>query len=287
MDNIVRLLFFLHRLLESSSVGANHRIDGSVDINYSYHPPPQAVLPPPGMMPVVAQQQPMQRRQIQYPMVDNVARILTSTKPTNSTQDKEIWDKMVLEQSDDLLHVLSLKGTILYCSPSVKQLLGYEPDALVGHSLSAYCHPSDIVPVTRDLKDTASGSTINIVYRMRQHADKGGYRWFESHGTLHTEQGKGKKCIILAGRPISVYRLPRSLMTPPHLTQPQHVSDTELWMKISISGIILYISSKCKQLLDIEPRDMIGQTIGQFTREDTGKEIYTVLRNMMDDARIE
>lgn len=88
------------------------------------------------------------------------------------------------QQCDDFVHVLSLKGSLLYVSPSAKRLLEYEPHELIGKGLSAICHPSDIVSVLRELKDSTSTTLVNLVYRIRR--KNSGYMWMEASGKLHS-----------------------------------------------------------------------------------------------------
>ncbi|KAG9313649.1 hypothetical protein JVU11DRAFT_5981 [Chiua virens] len=60
---------------------------------------------------------------------------------------------LLLEFLPDFLLVLSLKGAFLYVAPSVRLVLGYEPQELVGRSISDVCHPADLVPLMRELKE--------------------------------------------------------------------------------------------------------------------------------------
>src|SRR6201996_531499 len=138
---------------------------------------------------------------------DEVSTVLGTMGSGENELSRRLMDKVLLENSDDVIHVLSLKGLFLYLSPSCRKVLEYEASELVGTALSAVCHPSDIVPVTRELKDTSAGSSVDVVFRIRR--KKSGYTWFESHGSLCVEQGKGRKCIILVGRERPVYALAR------------------------------------------------------------------------------
>ena len=68
---------------------------------------------------------------------------------------------LLLEFLPDFLLVLSLKGAFLYVAPSVRLVLGYEPQELVGRGISDICHPADLVPLMRELKE-GSVSGLNI-----------------------------------------------------------------------------------------------------------------------------
>ncbi|RPD53015.1 hypothetical protein L226DRAFT_555605 [Lentinus tigrinus ALCF2SS1-7] len=143
----------------------------------------------------------------------------------------------LLDRSPDFLLVVSLKGAFLYVAPAVRHVLGYDPDELVGRSLTEFCHPADCVPLMRELKEAsvtpgpsllttngaptpppslagppggAGGSSdglspssiaprpVDLLFRMQ--AKGSGYVWVECRGRLHVEPGKGRKAIILSGR---------------------------------------------------------------------------------------
>lgn len=196
--------------------------------------------------------------------------MLSTVGRGDSELSKRIWDKILLENADDVVHVLSLKGLFLYLSPASRKVLEYDASELVGVPLSSVCHPSDIVPVTRELKDSSSGAPVNVVYRIRRKYS--GYTWFEAHGSLHTEQGKGKKCIILVGRERPVYALDRA-----ELSSDGGLGESELWSKISTSGMFLYVSSTSRIMLDRLPEDLVGTSLQALMRPDSKKEFLGML----------
>ena len=206
---------------------------------------------------------------------DDVSMVLSTLGSGETDLSKRIWDKVLLENTDDVLHVLSLKGLFLYLSQASRKILEYEPHELVGTALSSVCHPSDIVPVTRELKDTSPGATVNVVYRIRR--KHSGYTWFEAHGALHTEQGKGKKCIILVGRERPVYALQRNDLVNAH-----EIGENELWTKMSTSGMFLFVSSHARSLLDRQPDELRGTSAQALMRAESKAEF----NRMLDLARV-
>ena len=203
---------------------------------------------------------------------DEVSAVLSTMSSGESELSKRIMDKVLLENSDDVIHVLSLKGLFLYLSPACRRILEYEPSELVGAALSSVCHPSDIVPVTRELKDSSSGSSVSVVFRIRR--KRSGYVWFESHGSLHTEQGKGRKCIILVGRERPVYALGKDQIMS---ASSSGIGEHELWTKMSTSGMFLFVSSNVRSLLDRQPDELVGTNIQNLMRQDSRPEFERVL----------
>nr|AGK44467.1 blue light receptor [Ophiocordyceps sinensis] len=233
---------------------------GGVTVNYKHNDIGQYIWTPPS----TTQWEPENGQTLG---IDDVSTLLQQFNPKGLVSDwhKQSWDKMLLENTDDVVHVLSLKGLFLYLSPSCKRVLEYDAADLAGNSLSSVCHPSDIVPVTRELKGATAGNQVNIVFRIRR--KQSGYTWFESHGSLFVEQGKGRKCIILVGRKRPVFALSRQ-----SLDSTGGIGDSELWTKLSTSGMFLFVSSNVRSLLDLQPESLVGTSIQELMRKESRHE---------------
>ncbi|KAF4121614.1 PAS fold [Geosmithia morbida] len=255
-DEIRYFIGFQIDLVECPDAIASGQELGRVQVNYKHSDIGQYIWNPP----TSSQWEPDNSQTLG---VEDVSTLLQQFNPKGlSDVHRQSWDKMLLENLDDVVHVLSLKGLFLYLSPSCKRILEYDTSDLVGNSLSTVCHPSDIVPVTRELKEASSGSPVNIVFRIRR--KNSGYCWFESHGSLFVEQGKGRKCIIFVGRKRPVVALSRR-----SLEAHGGIGDSELWTKLSTSGMFLYVSSHIRPLLDLQPEALVGTSIQDLMRKET------------------
>ncbi|KAL0084034.1 GATA-type zinc finger transcription factor [Phycomyces blakesleeanus] len=170
------------------------------------------------------------------------------------------WNKLILDQSDDFIHVVSLKGFFLYCSGAAKNLLEYEPEDLLGKSLSSICHPSDIVPVMREIKEAAasgnSGKVVDLLFRVRRKYS--GYMWMECRGRLHMDQSKSRKCLVLSGRQRPVYKLHwRDICST-------SLEGTEFWAKTSLAGLYLHVAAKCQETIGFSAESLEGASIYQY-----------------------
>ncbi|KAL6721046.1 hypothetical protein ACLMJK_000146 [Lecanora helva] len=253
-DEIKYYVGFQVDLVEQPTSITNKNSDGSYSINYQRGLLPRYVIPENHSQRDSELGQTVAR--------DDVSTVLSTIGAGESELSKRIWDKVLLENTDDVVHVLSLKGLFLYLSPSSRKVLEYDPSELVGTALSSVCHPSDIVPVTRELKDTSTGAAVNVVFRIRR--KHSGYTWFESHGSLHLEQGKGRKCIIMVGRERPVYALGRN-----DIVAAGGFGESELWTKMSTSGMFLFVSSNVRSLLDRQPDDLVGSSAQALMRQDS------------------
>jgi len=230
--------------------------DGSYIVNYSLQSNPQPTLSP-------------GRDKIGM-LNPELRRIIASTMSTGGfssgdEQERQDLNMMLLENSDDFIHVLSLKGSFLYVSPSVRHILEYEPEELIGKSISDVTHPSDIVPVMRELKESSTivqsgnhgGSvqkTVNLLLRVRRKTS--GYVWIESQGRLHVEPGKGRKAIILSGRKKEVPRLQWS-----SIARTGGLGDREFWVQISVDGLVLVASAGVSEIMGYTPDEFLGTNL--------------------------
>ncbi|GAA5857939.1 hypothetical protein JCM8547_006630 [Rhodosporidiobolus lusitaniae] len=167
--------------------------------------------------------------------------------------DRRAFHKLLLGEADDFVHVLSLKGSLLYCSPSVTRLLEYEPGELVGSTLSSLCHPSDVVPVMRQLKEASSISQpfVKLLYRIRRKYS--GWLWIEAMGKLHIEPGKGRKCVIAVARPRDVAQMHWN-----ELRQGGGLGDTEFFVKLGERGTVLHSTIGVQSVLGCLPQETVG-----------------------------
>lgn len=217
------------------------------------------------------------------------------------------WARILLQNSHDLIHVISLKGTFLYVSPSVERLLGWKPEELVGKSIADVCHPSDVVPVFRELKDSTSnaninaaakrsfridgnanratkggvgqgGPEVNLLMRMR-HRDSS-HMWIESKGKLHLEQGKGRKVVISSGRPRPVYDMPWEPVKAT-LGEVGQGSAPNFWAKVSSDGLFLSASEGVSSVIDgVEQAQIYGRHLTQMVNKEAMPAMLEALRGV-------
>jgi diguanylate cyclase (GGDEF)-like protein/PAS domain S-box-containing protein len=118
-------------------------------------------------------------------------------------RSSELRYRLLADYSHDVVVRMRADGQRLYVSPSAKDILGWEPDELLG-SRWDLIHPDDRA-VQRDAmaRLLTSGQASTAIYRMR-HKD-GHYVWIEAVSRpLPSESGDGTIDIIYSGRDVSL-----------------------------------------------------------------------------------
>jgi diguanylate cyclase (GGDEF)-like protein/PAS domain S-box-containing protein len=109
--------------------------------------------------------------------------------------------RRITDNMEDLILQVNLEGTIEFISPSVKQVLDYDIDDLLGRSVISYIHEEDLFRAMQVLKKGGKKGENKTEIRIR-HRD-GRFFWFEVVGTpLRNEEGRIVGA-VLGGRDVT------------------------------------------------------------------------------------
>ncbi len=87
--------------------------------------------------------------------------------------------RLMAEHSTDMITRHSPDGVFLYASPASRLLLGYEPEELIGRTLSCLIHPDDVDSILKAYSIVLKQNVVyTLQYRIRH--QNGDYIWFET-----------------------------------------------------------------------------------------------------------
>ncbi|HXQ60861.1 MAG TPA: EAL domain-containing protein [Acidimicrobiales bacterium] len=99
------------------------------------------------------------------------------------TERRERRFRALVQSSSDLVFAVDQTGAVTYASPSCTNVLGYEPDSLLGSERGMLVHEDDIDSLRSKLGQTVgtSGKSVEFLIRVR-HRDRT-WRWLEGLAT--------------------------------------------------------------------------------------------------------
>ncbi|KAG8846840.1 blue light receptor [Tulasnella sp. 330] len=189
-------------------------------------------------------------------------------------QNKSDFNTLLLENADDLVHVLSVKGVLQYASPSLLHHLEYTADEIIGMTIADIAHPQDLTPITRELKEASclvetptnanivAQKTVHLLYRVRR--KRSGMVWLEASGRLHMEPGKTRKSIIFSGRLRNVPSLTwRKVERMGGLGCDSALgSPSEFWARLSaLTGLFIFVERRVDEILGHDRDELMGSSI--------------------------
>jgi PAS domain S-box-containing protein len=139
----------------------------------------------------------------------------------------------------DLLCELDQDGRYLYVSGNYADVLGYQPDALLGRTAFEFVHPDDLAGVV-DIFTSPSGRG-QAVFRYRHQS--GEWRWMESTGKAYTTADGELRGVVIS-RDITE-RKQREEERENHILLLQHAVDN-----IKVLRGLLPICAHCKKIRD-------------------------------------
>jgi PAS domain S-box-containing protein len=114
----------------------------------------------------------------------------------------EQWFRTLIENASDGLVVLNDEGRVLYQSPRIFDILGYEPSDLVGTDPFTHVHPEDRRIVEEHLNAVREGRPSSVPIELRYRHKDGTWRFIEVNPTLALDP-EGEKITIANYRDIS------------------------------------------------------------------------------------
>ncbi len=196
-------------------------------------------------------------------------------------QHSESLYRMLAENSRDLVVRMRLDGQRLYVSPSVKDMLGREPETLMEHRWDLV-HPDDIEKLVSSIKDLGeNGGSATIMYRAK-HAN-GSYVWIEAMARLvSSPDDGGPPEIVYSGRDVSGRMRALQLLSRSE-SRMRAVTD-------NIPAIITHIDKHQQYLFanayfgaafGVDPQSMIGQTLQEFHGDEFYNDIKKYVENVL------
>jgi two-component system cell cycle sensor histidine kinase/response regulator CckA len=85
----------------------------------------------------------------------------------------------LLDSARELHAILGADGTILFANAGFTRALGYHAEELIGRSITAFLHPSEVAQARAHLSGLAAAPGTTLVDRCRLRGKEGSWRWFE------------------------------------------------------------------------------------------------------------
>jgi PAS domain S-box-containing protein/putative nucleotidyltransferase with HDIG domain len=111
--------------------------------------------------------------------------------------------RSLVQNSDDLIHVIDVNGRIVYESPSVLRITGYLPGEMLGKNPLDYIHPEDIQIAHNDLMGVVARTEQGTATEVRFRRADGEWIYLEVMGSNLLDH-PGIRGIVLTSRDITL-----------------------------------------------------------------------------------
>jgi two-component system cell cycle sensor histidine kinase/response regulator CckA len=175
--------------------------------------------------------------------------------------------RYVLENLRAMTIDVAADGRIVYASPSVTTVLGYDPEELIGTQGIELIHPDDLeelAATARRLRE--SRGPFRNIYRARH--KQGHWVWMEA-SAVRTQSPHGPAFTVIFARDVGeMKRASEALIESEdrYRTLTEHASD--IIAEVDSDGRIHYLSPSFETVLGREPEEILGKTLGDAVITD-------------------
>ncbi len=162
----------------------------------------------------------------------------------------------LVEFSTQILCMLDLEGTIVWCNESMTRVLGYEAGGLVGVGIGSVVHPDDFGVIRENREALASGAEVSGVEARCRYRD-GSWRALE--WTVRADVARG--LVYSAGRDVTEYRETDAALRDDEarLRAILEYSPSSIFVK-DLQGRYLIVNRQWSWMTGIPADDVIGAT---------------------------
>jgi diguanylate cyclase (GGDEF)-like protein/PAS domain S-box-containing protein len=105
-----------------------------------------------------------------------------SAQARDALRENEAYFRSLLENARDVIHVINPDRTTRYITPSIRRLLGWDPEELIGKSVMEFLHPDDVEALLSALRASRGHPGPGLPLEVRVRHRDGEWRIFEGVG---------------------------------------------------------------------------------------------------------
>ncbi|HEY9633836.1 MAG TPA: PAS domain S-box protein [Coleofasciculaceae cyanobacterium] len=166
--------------------------------------------------------------------------------------------RSLIENASDIITILNSDGTISYESPSIKRILGYQPNHLVGLNIFKFVHPDDTQKVIEYLKDVVQCPSCAPIEFRFWHQDGSWHTLEAISQSLLDEAGKIK--VVVKSRDITPAKQAEAQLNKASCDRSNILeSITEAFIAVDHAWRFTYINSKAEQVLSQKAEQLLGK----------------------------
>jgi PAS domain S-box-containing protein len=199
---------------------------------------------------------------------------------------KEKFFRALIENTHDIISVLSLDGTIVYESPACERLLGYRAEERVGHSNFDFIHPDDLIRFKKALEEAIKNDAVYGPFEYRSRHKSGFFKTLEINGRLSTDEA-GERVIIANKRDVTERKLAAEKLVKQEKFFRSLIENThDIISVLSIQGTIVYESPACQQILGYPPEERIGHVCFDYIHPDDLDVVIEAFREALETGSL-
>lgn len=194
--------------------------------------------------------------------VSVVARDITLLHETQAKlAEREKMYRLLSQNSNEVITLTDFERRFHFVSQACHEVMGYEADELIGHTVFEVLHPDDVSLLKETGTTLRNGGTVPMIqFRIRH--KKGHYLWMEAQAKLFLDDTENTPYVQAAFRDIT-----KRLASEQKLAESEKLykllseNTQDLVSLFTMDGKYTFVSPSVKETLGYTPEELIGLDI--------------------------
>lgn len=232
-------------------------------------------------------------RALRSPETGEIVEFITSSRDITERKSaeevvraSESLYRLLADNITDIVMRMNPVGNIIYVSPSIHSVLGYDREELLGDAVMSLIHPEDLVTIRQMRKEGFLETDDNFFQTVRFRHKQGHYLWLEVNGRVLRSQESGAIAgIIASSRNITDRKVAEdALRESETLYRLLADTSTDVVVRTTAAVEFIYVSPSVRPMLGYDPEELIGQSAIGYLHPDDLETAVQVLRSVAGNA---
>ncbi|QLH74074.1 MAG: PAS domain S-box protein [Methanomassiliicoccales archaeon] len=171
--------------------------------------------------------------------------------------------RAMIENSLDVFGIINPEGTVRYISPSVKKILGYGPESIIGSPITNLFHPEENEKLQQQMDAGRKGTSDLLEYKVRR--SDGEIAYFEgSFSKIRDDIGKG--FLVFNGKEITKRKKVEELLRESEERYHVMFNSSPVGILL-IKGVVKECNTTAAELLGFDSSELIGKSFIELWSE--------------------
>ena len=175
-------------------------------------------------------------------------------------RDSEENYRTVTENAYNLIALIDLTGRYLFCNHAFYEILGFNPDEVIGHSCFNFINSEDKDSTVRFFYDSLNNGLGEVQFRLRLSCKDGSIKWVDQRAKLILDRENQPEKILLIAQDITERKRIEDALWDSEVKLRIMISNiTDVIAIIDSDGIIKYISPNIERWFGWRPEEVFSR----------------------------
>ena len=212
----------------------------------------------------------------------------------NITQQKSIATELknneqlfrsMIQNISDIITLVDIDGIIRYESDSIKHILGYQADELIGKNIMELMHADDVEHVGKVFMECVQNEGIAPMVQFRFKAKNGTYVFLESIGNNQLNNSTVQSIIVIS-RDITQRKKVEDAISESEIKFKSLVHNiSDIISIIQPDGTIAYQSASIKQKMGYAENELNNKNIAELIHPEDYEQVMIEFKKLIEEGR--